>query len=103
MSWQVIRTTSSFAGAKLEAEHFSFYGKTLNGNKEPEARWKKCVGTVDSSLGEALGEAFIEVAFGQESKDMADTRVANVKASLKDLVGKLDWMDDQTKMGAFKK
>ncbi|MBC7537313.1 MAG: M13 family metallopeptidase [Bacteriovorax sp.] len=103
LDWEVIRETSNYSTLALQQEHFNFFGKTLNGKKEREPHWKTCVASVDKSLGEALGEAFIKVAFGQESKDMADTLVANVKSSLKEIITKLDWMDVETKTGALKK
>ncbi|MDD4972763.1 MAG: M13 family metallopeptidase [Bacteriovorax sp.] len=103
LDWQIIHETSNFSTLALQQEYFNFYGKTLNGKKEQAPHWKKCVSSVDKSLGEALGEAFIKVAFGQESKDMADTLVANVKSSLKEMITKLDWMDVETKTGALKK
>ncbi len=103
MTWYALKETARFSTAALQQEHFNFYNKTLNGTKERQPQWKTCISTVDNSLGEALGEAFIKVAFGQESKDLADQMVLNVKTSLKELVTKLDWMDDETKEGAFKK
>ena len=103
LEWHVIHETSSFSTLALQQENFDFFGKTLNGKKEREPHWKACISSVDTSLGEALGEAFIKVAFGQESKNMADTMVANVKSSLKEIITKLEWMDDDTKAGALKK
>jgi putative endopeptidase len=103
LTWLVLKETSRFSTAAIQQEHFNFYNKTLNGTKDRQPQWKTCIATVDNSLGEALGQAFIEVAFGQESKDLADQMVLNVKTSLKEVVTKLDWMDDETKEGAFKK
>ncbi|MBC7430397.1 MAG: M13 family metallopeptidase [Bacteriovorax sp.] len=103
MVWDAIRETSRFSTIALQNEHFNFYGKIMNGTTEREPHWKQCIASVDNSMGEALGESFIKVAFGQNSKDMADTLVFNVKDSLKEMITKLDWMDDQTKVGALKK
>ena len=103
LEWQVINETAGFSTSALQQENFDFNGKILNGKKERAPHWKTCIATVDSTLGEALGEAFIKVAFGQESKDMADTLVANVKSSLKEMITKLEWMDGETKVGALKK
>ncbi|MBC7712194.1 MAG: M13 family metallopeptidase [Rhizobacter sp.] len=103
MTWDTIRETSKFSTMALQNEHFNFYGKIMNGTSEREPQWKLCIASVDNSMGEALGEAFIKVAFGQNSKEMADNLVFNVKDSLKEMITKLDWMDDQTKVGALKK
>lgn len=103
LDWQVVHATSDFSTQALQQEHFEFYGKVLNGKKERIPHWKTCVSSVDTSLGEALGEAYIKVAFGKDSKNMADTLVSNVKSSLKEIITNLDWMDTQTKTGALKK
>ena len=52
-------------------ENFGFYGKALTGAKELRPRWKRCVQYTDNDLGEALGQAFVEEAFGPQAK--ADT------------------------------
>jgi putative endopeptidase len=103
LKWQILKETSVYSIGAEQQEHFNFFGKILNGSKERAPHWKSCIGTVDSTLGEALGEAFIKVAFGQEAKNMADTLVVNVKSSLHETIGKIDWMDDETKVGAYKK
>ena len=103
LKWRVLTDTANVSTQKARLESFNFYGKILSGKSQPEPQWKSCIHSVDSSMGEALGQAFIQVAFGQDSKKLADTMVLNVRESLKDLISKLDWMDDLTKSGALKK
>ncbi|MGZ3788390.1 MAG: M13 family metallopeptidase [Bacteriovorax sp.] len=103
LKWRAMADTASISILAIRNESFKFYGKTLNGKSQPEAQWKTCIHAVDSSMGEALGQSFIQMAFGQESKNLADSMVSNVRASLKELITKLDWMDDATKGGALKK
>ena len=45
-------------------EDFDFFGRTLTGAKEMKPRWKRCVAAVDADLPEALGQKYVEVAFG---------------------------------------
>ncbi len=103
MVWTSVRETSAFATTKLQNEHFNFYGTILNGTKEREPRWKSCIWAVDSMFGESLGEAFVKVAFGNDAKNLTKKMVQDIKVALKDTVEKIDWMDDETKVGAFKK
>ena len=49
-------------------ENFDFYGKTLNGTKELQPRWRRCVLATDATLGEALGEVYVKKAFPPEAK-----------------------------------
>jgi predicted metalloendopeptidase len=103
LKWRVLLDTAKFSTKEIKDESFNFYGKILNGKKEPLPQWKTCIYSVDSAIGEALGQSFIKVAFGQESKDLADTMVLDIRTSLKELITHLDWMDDFTKTGALKK
>ena len=52
-------------------ENFDFYGKKLAGQKEQQARWKRCVDATDGALGEILGQAFVEKQFAGDSKTIA--------------------------------
>jgi predicted metalloendopeptidase len=103
LKWRVLADTAKFSTQALRSESFNFYGKILNGKKAELPQWKKCVYSVDASMGEALGQSFIKIAFGQQSKELADSMVLEIRTSLKELITQLDWMDDATKIGALKK
>ena len=45
--------------APFEDAQFDFYSKFLRGVPQMQARWKRCEGQMDRSLGEALGQEFI--------------------------------------------
>jgi len=66
-------------------------------------RWKRCTEATDNYLGEALGQKYVEKKFGPESKRRIQELVNNILASLKDDIGKLDWMSPETKTAALKK
>src|SRR3569833_1288506 len=48
--------------------HFDFYGKVLNGQKVQKERWKTMVDKVDGSLGELLGQLYVEKYFPSDAK-----------------------------------
>ena len=66
--WKVISTNATFISKELYNEHFNFFNKILYGQKSEPERSKKCLMNVNLLLGDALGEAFIKVAFGEEQK-----------------------------------
>ena len=47
---------------------FDFFSRTLGGQEEQLPRWQRCVTETDAELGEALGKAFVEEAFGPAAK-----------------------------------
>ena len=49
-------------------EDFKFNRAYLNGAKEMEPRWKRCVQATDRALGDALGQLYVEKTFGAEGK-----------------------------------
>jgi len=53
---------------KFVAEDFDFNGKTLTGAKEIQPRWKRCVQATDRSLGEGLGQVYVQKTFSSGSQ-----------------------------------
>jgi predicted metalloendopeptidase len=84
-------------------EDFSFYGKTLQGTKELQARWKRCVAATDGDLGEALGQVFVEKYYPPEAKARTLQMVNQLEAALKQDIGELPWMSEVTKKQALVK
>jgi predicted metalloendopeptidase len=79
---------------------FDFFERTLRGVQEQEPRWRRCVEAVDRDLGEALGQRFVETAYGEKSRErMAELITALRKAMERDIQS-LDWMGEATKKEA---
>ena len=84
-------------------ENFAFFGKTLSGQAEPEARWKQCSSMVDRALGEAVGQDWVAQNFPPAAKASMDKLVAALEKSLGDDIKTLPWMSDETKKAAEQK
>ncbi|MFT3763105.1 MAG: M13-type metalloendopeptidase [Pseudoxanthomonas sp.] len=83
--------------------NFEFYGKTLSGQPQQKPRWKRVLGSVNRSMGEALGQLYVAKMFKPEAKERAQELVDNVRNALKARIEKLDWMSDETKAKAIEK
>ncbi len=79
------------------------YRKALTGQKEIQARWKRCVAATDNALGEALGQRYVELTFGADGKARMLKMVSALEKSLGEDIQSLDWMSDTTKVEAQKK
>jgi len=84
-------------------ENFAFFGKALQGQKEPLARWKQCSSMTDNALGEAVGQDWVKQNFPPAAKDSMDKLVAALEKSLGDDIRTLPWMSDATKQAAEEK
>jgi endothelin-converting enzyme/putative endopeptidase len=87
----------------FDKENFRFFGSVLRGTKEQEPRWKRCVSATDNDLGEALGQQFVEVAFGPDAKARTLKMIDALQTALHDDIEHLPWMTDETKKQALVK
>jgi predicted metalloendopeptidase len=103
LRWQTLRSASPILPKAFVEEDFDFYGKTLRGVKELRPRWKRCVQYTDNDLGEALGQAYVGVAFPPEAKARTLQMVHELEAALKQDITDLSWMTPDTKKQALEK
>ena len=82
---------------------FDFYGKTLRGQPVQQPQWKRSLGSVNSAMGQALGQLYVAKYFTPEAKARAEELVTNVRDALKTRIQNLDWMSDATKAKAIEK
>jgi len=103
LQWKLIDESASYLSDELGAQNFDFYGKTLSGKKEQKPRWKRAVGSVDGSLGEAVGQMYVKKYFPAEAKERMLKLVHNLQVSLGERIKGLSWMGDSTKVKAIEK
>ncbi|MCG6872481.1 MAG: M13 family peptidase [Gammaproteobacteria bacterium] len=83
--------------------NFEFFGKTLRGQPEQRARWKRGVAAVNGALGEAIGKVYVKKYFPPESKTQMVQLVKNLRTAFAHRLDELDWMSEETKVEARKK
>ena len=103
LQWKLIDGSASYLSDDLSDQNFDFYGKTLSGKKEQKPRWKRAVGSVDGSLGEAVGQMYVKKYFPAEAKERMLKLVDNLQKSLGERIQGLAWMGDSTKVKALEK
>lgn len=97
LRWKYLRSTSALLSSPFVAENFAFWEKYLRGQKEPEARWKRCVHATDGALGEALGPLYVAKAFPADAKARTLALVQGVEKAMGADLKALSWMSDETK------
>jgi putative endopeptidase len=101
--WHLVNASASGLPEKFVDEDFEFRGKTLTGAKEIQPRWKRCVQATDRSLGEALGQLYVQKYFPPDAKAHALAMVHNLIAALHDDLQTLPWMSAETRSQAIAK
>ncbi len=102
-TWMTVRQGVSYLSDAMGDASFEFYGRTLSGQKERQARWKRAQGIPNSLLGEAVGELYVEKYFAHGSKEKMLKLITNLRKSLAAHIASLTWMSDTTKVNALVK
>jgi putative endopeptidase len=103
LAWHVVHAQAPYLSAAVVEENFDFYGRTLSGVPQMRERWKRGVGLVEESLGEAVGQLYVERHFPASSKERMVTLVANLVEAYRQSISDLDWMGPDTRERALAK
>lgn len=103
MTWRTLDNAAGFLTTEIEKANWEFYGKTLNGAQKMLPADERALGTVDGSLGEAVGQLYVQAKFPPEAKEKAEKMIANVITAFQNRIGMIDWMSEDTKKKAIEK
>ncbi|HKO14883.1 MAG TPA: M13 family metallopeptidase, partial [Gemmatimonadaceae bacterium] len=100
LTFKLLDSYANDLPAAYQQAHFAFRGRTLSGQQEMSARWKRAVQTTESMLGDATGKLYVERYFKPEAKARMDALVKNIIAAYRVGIDSLDWMSPETKRQA---
>jgi putative endopeptidase len=103
LRWHVVRAAAPYLGSAFVEQDFRFNRQYLNGAKEMEPRWKRCVQATDRDLGDALGRIYVERTFGADGKARMNKMIEALTAALREDIEGLPWMTPATKEKALAK
>ena len=102
----LIRSLDNFSDVlpkQFDDENFAFYGTTLSGTPEQQARWKRGVDFTSNILADDVSKIYVQKYFPPEAKAAADQMVQNIIAAMGRRIDQLDWMAPETKVKAHQK
>ena len=102
-AWHVVHGRATLLSGAFVEENFDFYGRTLQGTDELRPRWKRGVGLVESCLGEALGEIYVERHFPPSHKSAMEALVGRLIEAYHQSISSLEWMSPATRERALEK
>jgi putative endopeptidase len=100
LRWHTVRSAAPFLSNSFVQEDFNFNAHYLNGVKELQPRWKRCVQRTDQLLGEALGRPYVAATFGAAGKQRMLKMVMALEKALSQDIQDLPWMTPETKKQA---
>ncbi len=100
LRWNLIDYSASKLSDDFVNEHFNFYGKVLTGTPALKPRWKRALQATDNSVGDALGQLFVQKYFTEQSKKRVNEMVDNLIAAYRVRINSRDWMNEETKKQA---
>jgi endothelin-converting enzyme/putative endopeptidase len=103
MTFHLLNSNTNALPLAFDQASFEFFGRELNGTEEQRERNRRGVNLVGGSLGEAVGQIYVERHFPPSSKDQMEDLVANLTAAFEERLQNLDWMDDETREQALLK
>ena len=103
LTWHLLSSAAPYLSSTFVNENFAFYGTTLTGIPVLKERWKRGVALVESALGEAVGQFYVERHFPAAAKSRMVELVANLIEAYRVSITSLDWMTDETKAKALDK
>lgn len=103
LRYHLVSNYAPWLSRPFREAYFAFYKKTLNGQLQPEQRWKQASYLVDRALGEALGQLYVKRYFPPQAKEYMTKLVDNLQDTYRDRLDHNSWMSDSTKVKAIEK
>ncbi len=103
LKWNLFNDAAPSLTTELEHKSWEFYDKTLQGAQEQRPRKERALGTVNRTIGEALGKLYVEEHFPAEAKEKAQEMIANIIKAYETRINNLSWMSEDTKKKALEK
>ncbi len=100
--WKYVSQASPMLSDDFIASNFEF-SKVMRGVKEQRPRWKRALAATEGTLGEAIGQLYVEKYFPESSKQYMVGLVENLRTALGQHIDNLTWMSDSTKANAREK
>ncbi len=103
LKFHLVNDMAPYLSSAYDENRFDFYGRTLRGQQAQKPRWKRVLAVVDGSVGEVLGQLYVDKNFKPEAKTRMLALVNNLQETYAARIQRLDWMSSETKGRALTK
>ncbi|HEU5292771.1 MAG TPA: M13 family metallopeptidase [Cyclobacteriaceae bacterium] len=102
LQWNVLRSAAPYLHKPFVDANFA-YTQVMSGQKVMTPRWQRMSQLTDGTIGELLGQLYVEKHFKPEAKARMDEMIKNLVKAYEIRIKKLDWMSEATKQKALDK
>jgi len=103
LTYNLISGSADVLPSAIDDANFAFFGRTLNGQPEQQERWKRAVDVIDNTMGEAVGQLYVQRHFPPEAKAQMLELVENLRRAYSQRIDQSPWMTAATKVVAQEK
>ena len=103
LRWHILHAAAPSLHEAADLEDFAYFRRRLMGQADPEPDWERAVESTDESLGEALGQLYVDRHFPPEARQRMGVMVDDLCAVFRERLARLDWMTEATRQRALEK
>lgn len=102
LQWNLIKAAAPYLSSDFVNANFA-YDQVLSGQKVQTPRWQRMSSLVDGSIGDLLGQLYVQEYFKPEAKARMAEMITNLRTAFATRIKNLDWMTLATKEKALEK
>ena len=99
--WSIVQPSMSYLSEEAIQIELAF--RMARKGKARQPRLGKCVWATAYSLKNAVGAMYVKEYFQAEAKEFTEEMVTNIRKEFKDMINKLEWMDEKTKQSSVER
>ncbi|SDZ80112.1 M13 family metallopeptidase [Psychroflexus halocasei] len=103
LRWSTLNDASGYLSEDIEKTSWNFYSKTLSGAQAQRPLDERALSVVNNTIGEAVGQLYVDAKFPPEAKQKAEAMIQNVILAFEKRIDDLEWMSEDSKAEAIKK
>ena len=100
---QLVSEEAPFLSKPFVDAHFEFFDRTMRGQQAMRPRAERGVTFVNTSLGEAVGQIYVEKYFPPQAKVRMQQMVTNLLEAYRQAISTVEWMTPETRTRALDK
>lgn len=102
LQWNVLRSAAPLLNHAFVSANFA-YSQALSGQKVMTPRWQRMSQLTDNTIGDLLGQLYVEKHFTPAAKARMDEMIKNLIKAYEIRIKNLEWMSEATKTKALDK
>ncbi|RHZ01628.1 hypothetical protein DYB35_012659 [Aphanomyces astaci] len=100
VEYKLIHASSSHLTPEFRTANWNLFGKKINGETVEPSREKCCLTQTTATVGDLLGQYFLDAVWSADTAKTADDLVKAVKLSFSTGIATADWLDKSTRANA---